>query len=660
MPSSPDPSTGELPVEIVAPAGKPDGAATGAEASTGTNPEDASAHAYDPDRPKRRLGEAYFALVCLIGLIGLNVRLGRMWQGVVRADFAAIFAASYDPFHYPPNDVSALDAERIRRAVGSDKPLKEVRGKEELDAIVRSFRTEKTRNSRTALIVYVNMHARLDEDDNVWLLPADAKLNEFLPLVRDDNAMKLASLLEEIEQCSYGKKLVFLDIMHSLAAPERGILDDQLAGEVKKLLDEHESKLQKSDTCVISACRGDECSWTSPELGYSPFAFYLARALANLSGNSRMLRAETLVDELRHQVNKWTKCNRGVSQRPFLSGAKDWSLRLHRREEPIDLRNERRNRAGNLPARQSRPGQADPCQTIPAGVAFRMAETGKVRQGIRHAPLRPLALHLWDRSLVRAEQCLTQGGKLNEISKNFPKDSFLELVKNPKDLLDRMPKAEETGMALGESDTAKKKEEYRSMVIKELIKPKKADRSSPDLLVNKPGKVLSRAPFALALEGVAEELRGDEYEKLEYLVQLFLCADKSGELRKGSYLDQKTVDGLIALKQGPPGGDVDLPGSTLRALLVIACQRSALTLDPFDYAWIKDDAEAASKKSEQIWKDIVHVWKTQIDPKERRIKDREAGDELGKRQSFEIVVKKGGNYGLSEKFTRRLHKSCLT
>ena len=640
MLSHSDPATGEPSSEGAAPAGKPVDAAAGAGTSTETRPEDAPGSGYEPDRPRRRLGEAYFALVCLIGLIGLNYRLGRMWQAIARPHFTAIFAATYDPFHYPPNYVSTLDAERIRVAVGSEKQLKEVKGKEEIDELVKKIGVEKIRSSRSTLVVYVNMHARLDEKGVIWLLPARAQLEEFLPAAREDRAVRLADLLVQIEESSYGKKLVFLDIMHLLAAPERGILDDRLAGDVKNLLIEQATKLQSSTTCVICACRGEEYSWTSPELGYSPFAFFVAKALENPPPDSRMLTVDALATEITESVNKWTRNNRGVTQHPAPFGAHEWSLRLPRAKTPSNSGPHDETALASYLQGKVEEGKPIPSKPYPSELLDEWRQREKDARDFDMPRYAPWALHLWDRSLIRAEQSLTQGGNLTRIQEDFPKATFMELVKKPKDELDRLPLAEELRTARGDGDSDKKTKEYQSAITAELKKPKKTDRLPPESLMDKPGEVLHKAAFARALENAAEELRGDEFDKLQYLVQLFLSVDKGGVLRKGSYLDQRTVDGLVALNQQPPGGDIDLPGNTLRALLVIACQRSALAKYPTEYAWIKDDAEDASRKTEEAWKRVEHIWKTQEDRKERRIKDQEAGDELGKRQSFEIIVKK--------------------
>jgi hypothetical protein len=123
------------------------------------------------------------------------------------------------------------------------------------------------------VLLFFSGHGLLGPEETMYLAPRDIKLNAV-----KDTALPAAELREQLRTCRAGTKLLLLDACHSGASKSTLLDGSKLAGAFK----------YAPGVVTISACKGDQFSWESKDLGHGLFSHFLLKGLngaADRDGN---------------------------------------------------------------------------------------------------------------------------------------------------------------------------------------------------------------------------------------------------------------------------------------------------------------------------------------------------------------------------------------
>src|SRR5262249_35862265 len=186
------------------------------------------------------------------------------------------------------------------------------------------------------VVVHLACHA-LGKGNDVWLLPADARIDE------PSTWLSLHDVLEILSACPARHKLLILDVMRPIADPRLGILTNDVAGKVQAVL----AKQPDKHLFVLGACERGQISHEADYIHQSVFGYYLDAGLKGAADgynpdgkrNDRVSVRE-LAAFVRKRVDRWTSRNRKARQTPFLMGpeGEDFDLTQKIKESGADPR----------------------------------------------------------------------------------------------------------------------------------------------------------------------------------------------------------------------------------------------------------------------------------------------------------------------------------
>jgi hypothetical protein len=167
------------------------------------------------------------------------------------------------------------------------------------------------------VVVFLSALALTDTDGEVFLLPADAHLENprtWLPL---------REVFTQLRACPSSRKLLLLDIMHPFTDPRAGLLLDDVAGHVDDAV--KDALTRAPDLQVFCACAPGQVSLSSEVLRSSAFAHYVRDGLAGqadgylpgVAANGQVSVRE-LAAFVTARVDFWARRTRGSRQTPVL------------------------------------------------------------------------------------------------------------------------------------------------------------------------------------------------------------------------------------------------------------------------------------------------------------------------------------------------------
>ncbi len=174
---------------------------------------------------------------------------------------------------------------------------------------------------KTPVVVYLSAYVRPNSEGELCVLPADARLD------RPGSWLRLGNLLKDLCQCPAPRKMLLLDVMQPCTDARQGLLTNDAAERLERLLDE--DAFRDSHLSVLCACSPGQVSLASEELGHTVFGHFLHKALRGETGKDLQrphggrISALDLSAYVIDRVDQWAVHNRGVRQTPRLLGAKD-------------------------------------------------------------------------------------------------------------------------------------------------------------------------------------------------------------------------------------------------------------------------------------------------------------------------------------------------
>jgi hypothetical protein len=199
------------------------------------------------------------------------------------------------------------------------------------DLLVQQLREFTQEKSAGPLVVYLSAYAIESTRGELHILPVDAHLD------RPDTWLPLREVLDRLRDSPVPHKLLLLDVMQPFTDLRRGVLLNDVAESVQRLLDDLLPK--DPNLSVLCACSPGEHSVVAEELGHSVFAYFVWRGLRGEADREHASDGRIFLQELAEyvtaQVEQWTRQHRQVSQLPRLHGARgDYPLAAVAATEP--------------------------------------------------------------------------------------------------------------------------------------------------------------------------------------------------------------------------------------------------------------------------------------------------------------------------------------
>ncbi len=272
--------------------------------------------------------------------------------------------------------------------------------RDDLLKTVRDLADDKTKSDQP-IVVHLCALAWAGADD-VYLLTGDdgARLGD------ETTALSLKKWLEELKKCK-APKLLLLDVTRPTAGPFNGVLLNDVAERARQVVTEKPDP----DLAVLLACSPGQLSLTSPELGHSVFAHYVALGLGGAAdgypaGNGDpdgRVSAGKLATYVSDKVERWAEFNAGRRQTPLFvtaAGFKDFSLTV-------------------VPRRPAPPAEDAPAPPADMPGALQAAWQEYEKREPEARRLTPRALRQFEAALLRTEQRAAGGAEEKEFAKDL-------------------------------------------------------------------------------------------------------------------------------------------------------------------------------------------------------------------------------------------------
>ncbi len=279
----------------------------------------ASAGAKGPSRWRK-----IFALLAVMSVLaGVIVALIIIPDPPPKPYFVPLFITEYDAAHWPANSLAEQDREALLDGGYFPEKSANAFGSQLRSHLVQELAVLKNRSSKDTVVVYLSAYARAGENNDVLVLPGDAKVDD------PGSGLSLREVLGMVRACPAKHKLLILDLARPLADPRLGVLANDISTRI------HDTVLaQEPDYLVLCTCSPGEVSLVSEDLGRSVFGYYLEQGLRGAADGygvdakrDRRVSARELAEFTKARVDRWASRMHDTSQTPVLLGsAKDFEL----------------------------------------------------------------------------------------------------------------------------------------------------------------------------------------------------------------------------------------------------------------------------------------------------------------------------------------------
>jgi len=273
--------------------------------------------------------------VALLGAIVAFIAL--VFTGRSRLHYLAIPITEYRDRLYPVNPWAEQDSAALQAlfsAAKHDAPQAEIAYEGQSKApLLRELDDLRALDAET-VVVHLSGLARAWGGE-VFILPADAQpdnRNTWIPLT---------TVLTAVGDCKAPNKLLILDIGKPIAEPRLGVLANDVAGQLQKLLEQREAN-GLLPFWVLTPCQRDQVALPWEDRQHSAFGYYLAEGLRGRADGytsqgkvkEGRISVRELADYVRDSVEAWAVRYRNARQVPKLYGqARDFNL-LEQYEPP--------------------------------------------------------------------------------------------------------------------------------------------------------------------------------------------------------------------------------------------------------------------------------------------------------------------------------------
>ena len=275
-----------------------------------------------PDEPSRNRRQLFFVLTLFLALLGAIAAWLSYPSPVPMPTFLGVWIDEYrDDGPIPANPWAAHDRDALKKLAWENIGAFPSQERRLLVQVLNELRDRTER----PVVVLISAHAIAHPDGNVYLLPADARLED------PGTWVSLKSVLRSLHSCRARHRFLILDLMHPYTAPRRGLLADDVPVRVQPILEaahREDPKLQ-----MLWACASGQHSLPAEELGHSAFAYYLLeglkgqadgyRANGRLDKRDGRVTVQELVHFVQARVYRWSHDARKTLQAPQFRGKDD-------------------------------------------------------------------------------------------------------------------------------------------------------------------------------------------------------------------------------------------------------------------------------------------------------------------------------------------------
>lgn len=262
-----------------------------------------------------RRGKLRFVVGAILLLLGALA--GVLWwlNPITDPQLVAVWIDQYDDPSIPVNAWAAQDSAALLKL-----PWKKTESfaRQDQHLLLAELRNLEQRSDRP-LVVYLGAFAVGGEDGQLYLLPANARLND------PSRWIPLAKVFEHLRACRAEHKLLILDIMRPLTAPRAGLLLNEVAERTRQQVEaavESDRRL-----LVLSPCAPGQVSLPLEHAGRSLFGYYLEQGLKGAAdgygeggGRDGRVSVREVAAFVRARVDRWAERCRAARQTPELLG----------------------------------------------------------------------------------------------------------------------------------------------------------------------------------------------------------------------------------------------------------------------------------------------------------------------------------------------------
>jgi hypothetical protein len=529
----------------------------------------------------------------LLALGGAVVAWLFFLRGLPSPYFLSLPIREYSAKQLAPNAFAVQDCDALLQHFPKDH--KRAYESQTLDRMRKELAALRSKTD-TPAVVHLTALALVHEGD-VFVLPGDADVDN------PDSWLPLREVLRALHQCPSKHKLLLLDIMKPVASARLGVLVDDVAANIKRLLDKDDDP----NLLVLCACDAAQLSHVSEETGLSIFAYYLDQGLrgqADGSGDAGALDGRVSARELaafvRQRVERWAWRNRLAYQTPVLLGkGADFPLVSYEQTAPE-------------PAPE--PAGAKPLPDwLRSGWEFR--DKAWSEQSYRLAPLEFRRLSA---TLLRSEQ-RWRGGKEEIDLRNELKEEtarFQEQLKIATDLSKK--KAWSVALAGAAKGDLKMDDKLKDALRVIFEKSSTAGDGKPDdwkAFKKDIGDKFAKTDhlvYVSTLFDAAVNLNSPTPERV-----LFLCDLLAARADEGRFTETIFLDRLKELSETVAEMDWKWPSVRVRQALRCAADAEAtialVAAEPFALGWIRDLFDSAEEKRREAQKYVFQERPSQWD-----------------------------------------------
>lgn len=277
--------------------------------------------------PADRQAQIYRLLLTMGIILAVIIGMIFMLRWPARGQILPICISEYTDPRLPPHAFAAQDA---RLWSSSQLDYRQPGELQQRDGILRALDGLRQTKRHQTVIVHITGHALPDREGRLCLIPGNADADS------PEKWIPFADILQSVADSPADNKLLIVDVMRPVADPRLGVLANDAAERLDRLITNLQKERPDDAPVVLTACSPGENSLVSEELGHSVFGWYLHKGRfdgAN-SNQDNSLVVQELADWVSAGVKNWALINRAESQTPKLYNVRGRNFEV----EPISKR----------------------------------------------------------------------------------------------------------------------------------------------------------------------------------------------------------------------------------------------------------------------------------------------------------------------------------
>lgn len=533
----------------------------------------------------RRQRRMFLIVAFILTLLGIFVGLLSWLKSAPSPFFVPLFITEYESRLVPINSQANPDREALRAGAYFPRTDENAFASQERHLFIQELASLKSRSRQRSLVVYICAFASSNDSGDVMLYPAD---------YRPDNptsSVSLRQMLRYVYESPAPRKLLVLDIMRPVAHGRLGVLEDDVAGRAKEVIDQELKNLPDPARLglVFCSCSPGQVSLNSEDLGRSVFGYYFEQGLRGWSEGygpdherDGRIGLPELAEFVKQRVDRWAIRNRNTRQTPLLLGVAS---------------------ADGFQLLALQHGEAQPRSDAPEIAPYPpwLLDGWKLRDrwlADPHYQIDPRIMRQLEATLLRVEQEWRGGIDITRVQNDL-KDRLEQLKSQAELARGLMPQPQPRSLALAFA-LGQKPDRTVSKDLQDLLttveqqaremKPEEAEKAKPKLAQAFLEKIKNKTHFDLAwaaFELIADEANPSR-DVIRFLDQLLLRQQPQPR-----YVETWFLHRLAGLTD--QFSNDTWPGQIIHRALDVVRKGEQAVVDPRSLAWVQGELQEAAQ-----------------------------------------------------------------